>query len=1054
VTLKGTVWKPIGPSPIAEGSTNDNGLASAIAVNPYDGDVIYVGTAAGGVWVTHDGGARWKPVFDRQLSLGIGEPAGIAIDPNDTDTIYIGTSGRVAQQPQAGLYKSTDAGASCVRLGSGYPAWNVGNASQFFYQWINVVIVDPADSQIVYLASSSGVFKSVDGGLHWTAGTGLGGDTRSLVLDESSPPGGRILYAGVSGAGGYTSTDGGQTWTPILTAATPAVSSAIGTGGFGKVIIALAPPLSPPVPAGIQVLYASLQGTGGAPDPLGVFLSTDQGATWTQRTATGMPGNTQGGYSFHMAVDPASPGDGANDIIYFGAVGQAKSTDSGNSFTGMSGLHADTHAWTFYPPGGGSPSVVYCGNDGGIFRSTDGGSTWKSLNAGHLQTSLFYNIDIKPDATASVTVGSLQDNQTETTNGSTGLGWKGTNGGDGWDVAYDGGIAGQVYTTSGFWSPAPCTRLFRSTDDGAAWGEITPWGTTSDAGCYLAPIGTDPSNGGVVYVCGSQNLWQSQDGGNTWRIITAVTGTGYTEVAPKDGNNVLCAASGRLLLSTNALAATVGPPNGVTFTDITRNLSGGRVQRAMFDPNDPTIIFAVLGGFGGGHVFRTTIGGTAWTDISPPVDVPFGALELDGKDTPTTIYTGTDLGVLRSRDLGQTWTVLDDIHFPRAPVTDLVFNPEARMLRAATYGRGVFEFTKPKEPAIAINLADDLNFGTVCNGPSFLTIQVFNVGEEDLVVDSIQWLMGSTDFSVLPTPGTPVVIGSDEEVDFTVQFLPSIPGQSETATIRIASNDPGAPTVDLAATGVAGTGTATLIIADSGDFGHVCVGSFKDEPLTINNSGTCPLTIFGISSSGSEFVVPEILGNPPEIAPGASIELPIRFQPTSFGAFSSTITVFTSDPASPATVTVTGTAPAGQILMTGSPRFGAVELGKRVQQTVSICNQGECDLHVTSVSLQCCCDCDPGPDCDGPTSPPPTGCEHFCLVNNPFPASIRPGACVGLVVAFKPTCDCVECCELVIESDDPNSPTTKVRVTGRLRRTLTSAIKCWLGEELRDMLGE
>src|SRR5262249_52443927 len=113
--------------------------------------------------------------------------------------------------------------------------------------------------------------------------------------------------------------------------------------------IAIAPPVSPPKPGGVQVLYATLQGTGGAPDPVGVFLSTDQGATWTRRTATGMPTGTQGGYSFHMAVDPGSPGDGACYIIYLGAVVHARSTDSVNSFTGLAGLHADNHSWAFFP---------------------------------------------------------------------------------------------------------------------------------------------------------------------------------------------------------------------------------------------------------------------------------------------------------------------------------------------------------------------------------------------------------------------------------------------------------------------------------------------------------------------------------------------------------------------------------------------------------------------------------------------------------------------------------------------------------------------------------
>ncbi len=1115
MSLKGTVWAPIGPSPISENSTKDNGLVTAIAINPYDSNVIYQGTAGGGVWRTIDGGATWTPLFDRQLSLGVGEPGGLTIDPNNTNVIYVGTSGRVTQQPQAGLFKSTDGGASWILLGSGYPAGNTGNAFQFVFQWINVIIVDPANSNVIYLSSTSGLFRSVDGGINWTAGTNGGGDARSLVLDTSSPASSRILYAGISGRGVFQSNNGGQSWTQILSGTTPAVASAIGAppAGFNKAIVAIPPPTSPPNPAGVQVLYVTLEGTNGAPDPVGVFLSTNQGGTWTQRTATGMPTRTQGGYSFHMAVDPASPGDGSNDIIYFGTVGQAKSSNSGASFAGLSVLHADTHAWAFFPRLSPSPSIVFCGNDGGLDKSVDGGATWAPLNAGGLQTGLFYNIDLKPDATASVTVGALQDNEVETTKGASGLAWIATSGGDGWDVAYDGIVAKQVYSTSGFWSPAPCTRVFRSTDDGVTFPtEITPWGTTSDAGCYLAPISTDPSTGNIVYVSGSQNLWQSRNGGGTWRIISPFARTGYMEVAKTNGSNVVIAVGNQVFVSTNALAATVGPPTGVTFTNITRNLPSRNIARALFDPNDPTVIYAVLGGFNGsgpgqtGHVFRTTIGALSWTDISPALNLPFSAIALDGTDTPTTIYVGTDLGVLRSVDGGASWSVLDDIHFPRAPVLDLVLNQKAGVLRAATYGRGVFQFVKPAGPAIAVNLQDGLAFGTVCKGPVFLTLEVYNVGATDLTINSVQRLTGSSDFTVLPTPGTPLTISPGEEVDFTILFNPTTPGTFEVATIRISSNDPTAPFVDLPATGIGGTASLetliagngnignvclgsfiedvltinnngpcplsitnvssssaefttpsvisyplivsagmsiamvirfhpaslgpkfatititsnagthtvavsgnapaprlTLVIAHAGNFGKTCVGSFVDEPLILNNSGRCTLSISNIASSSAEFLVPQVLSYPITIAAGNSLPVPIRFEPTGFGPKSATLTVASDDPAGPHTLAVSGDAPSGKLAVTGSTVFGGVKRCRREQRIVSVCNVGECDLHVSRVAFK-------------------RKRRHFRLINNPFPATLHPGSCLNVVIQYKAKERTPRCCELVIMSDDPRTP--------------------------------
>jgi photosystem II stability/assembly factor-like uncharacterized protein len=277
MSLNGRVWSPIGPSPIIQGSITANGQVTAIAVHPNNANIIYIGTAWGGVWLTRDGGNTWTPIFDRAPALGIGEPAGIAIDPIDPSIIYVGTSNRdgsqfsgEATQPPAGLFKSTDAGGSWVRLGSGFPSSAPSNANLFFSQVINVVIVDPANHQLVYLASNFSVYVSADGGLNWTRGALPGGnvDVRSLVLDPTSPANARILYAGVTGNGIFRSNDGGQTWTSILSGATTVVANELNTAGtpggparsVGKFIIALAPPTSPPAAGGVQVLYATVEG--------------------------------------------------------------------------------------------------------------------------------------------------------------------------------------------------------------------------------------------------------------------------------------------------------------------------------------------------------------------------------------------------------------------------------------------------------------------------------------------------------------------------------------------------------------------------------------------------------------------------------------------------------------------------------------------------------------------------------------------------------------------------------------------------------------------------
>jgi hypothetical protein len=1111
MSLNGTVWAPIGPSPIDEGSIDANGQVTAIAVNPNNADIIFIGTAWGGVWRTGDGGSTWTPVFDRAPSLGIGSPGAIAIDPANTDVVYVGTSNRNgsqfsgdATQPPAGLFRSTDGGASWILLGSTYPLTTPSNASLFFTQIINVVIVDPANSQVLYLASNRGLFVSTDGGFNWTQGTAPTGDVRSLALDVTSPVGARILYAGITGAGVVQSTDGGLNWTSILNAATPVVAAAVSGGSFSgisRVVVALAPPASPPDPAGIQVIYATLVGTGvafGTPDAIGLFQSTDQGATWTTRAsaATLAPiGTSYRGYAFHMAVDPASPGDGATDVIYLGTLGQGRSTDAGASFVALGGLHADTHTWGFSPQAG-PLSVAYCGNDGGIFKCT-AGVNFTSLNAGGFQAALFYNLDVKPDATASVTVGALQDNGIVTTAGAAAPTWTRGAGGDGFDVSHDGQLGTQAYGRSN-------STILRSTDDGASYAAINPPWAAAEVGVYLAAVATDPNTSGGVYASSNQNLWQSTDGGTTWPNSVPLPGTASEiDVAPADSNNVVVTVGGRVLVSTDALVA-----GGLTFTDVTRNLPGRFVGGVAFDPNDPATIYAVLGGFSGfagGHVFRTSLTATRWTDISPPLDLPFNAIAVDGTETPTPLYVGTDFGVLRSVDGGANWSVLDDLHFPRAPVFELAYHQGE--LRAATFGRGVFSFVRPQGPSIAVNLEHDLEFGTVCGGPEYLTLEIFNVGKEDLVIISVQRLMGSAAFSVLATPGTPLVIEPGEHVDFTVRYVPS-GAVAETATLRILSNDPNARTVDLAATGVPGAARLTtaiadngdfgracrgsfvdedlvlhnsgmcplivnavtssspefelpavvsypfvigagdfialpvrfrpsslgakaanlsifsndpggtrviavsgqapapeldLVFADSGEFGKVCVGAFRDLPLTLINSGPCPLTITGMTSSSGEFIVPVTVSYPILIAPGTAVAMPIRFAPTAFGAKSATITVTSDDPSGPKMLMVKGEVPSGRLVVTGSTCIGGVKECCIGERTIALCNVGDCDLHVTSVSFK-------------RKSP------HWKLVNNPFPATLHPGSCLSVLIRYKATEKCPRACELVIASDDQTLP--------------------------------
>jgi hypothetical protein len=219
----------------------------------------------------------------------------------------------------------------------------------------------------------------------------------------------------------------------------------------------------------------------------------------------------------------------------------------------------------------------------------------------------------------------------------------------------------------------------------------------------------------------------------------------------------------------------------------------------------------------------------------------------------------------------------------------------------------------------------------------------------------------------------------------------------------------------LSATGTGGAGAITTVIADSGDFGPVCLGSFEDLDLTISNGGTCNLSVTAISSSSPDFLPPSTLSYPLVIQAGTSVHVPIRFAATTAGAHSANITINSDDPITPsAVVAVSGTAPLPTATTSGALDFGQLCEGDSKTVTVQLCDTGKCDLVVTGAALT-------GPNCAGFTlvSPSPSA----------LPLTISPDFCFGFVVKFSPTSLATPDCSLVITTNDPAHATVTFPIT-------------------------
>jgi hypothetical protein len=314
-------------------------------------------------------------------------------------------------------------------------------------------------------------------------------------------------------------------------------------------------------------------------------------------------------------------------------------------------------------------------------------------------------------------------------------------------------------------------------------------------------------------------------------------------------------------------------------------------------------------------------------------------------------------------------------------------------------------------PIIATAIADGGGFGDVCVGrfaDQILTIN--NSGFSELLISGIS-ISPATDFVLPSVTSYPLAVSPGSSIDIVIRFQPgSITPAAKHATITIFSNDLLSPE-SVVVTGTAVAPRLVLAIANSGNFGKVCLGSFVDEPLVLNNGGHCTLLITDILSSSSDFLVPAVFAYPIAIAAGSSVSLPIRFQPTSLGATAAgaRITVDSNDAGGPKSINVSGNAPAGSLVVTGSTYFGGVTACCCADRTVSICNVGECRLYVKSVVFK-------------------RKSHHWKLINNPFPASLAPGSCLSVVIRYKATEKCARSCELLIESDDPAAPVKTVEV--------------------------
>ncbi|HEX4604006.1 MAG TPA: MBG domain-containing protein [Candidatus Angelobacter sp.] len=745
-----TPWTPLGPAPIPNGQTTGvsqavSGRVTVIAVHPTNENIVYVGTAQGGLYRSLNGGTTWTPLMDKALSLAIGS---IAIDPLDPTTVVVGTGeGNLSADSffGVGVYVIKNADTTPQMLGPFNK--DGGNNDIFTGRAITRVLVSPTDDNIVFVSTTSGIggigadaIPSVitanlpSRGLYRSTNFMSATPTFTKITVQPANAGNRgitdivfgatpnILLAGVNGfsTGGN---DGGIWRTTNAFDAIPTFTNqqVVGTAA-ATIQIKLA---SNTVGGVTTILAATGELTGntigtncGAPGV--IRRSIDGGVTFN----TGIPQtsgfcNGQCFYDMSPAMDPTN-----SNIIYLGGSANADvnppratcrsnvltRTLDGTNFTRIdTGLHADTHAVAVAPS---NPNVVYFGSDGGVWRSGNQGGTWSSINTAGFNATQFQSIAVHP-TDRNFSIGGTQDNGTNFYQPN--ATWTRADFGDGGFALIDQSATDTTNVTMyhtyfnqtnnliGFGRVITTANAHDS-----GWGFLGCNGTVANNGfrcadtvLFYAPMTLGPGNPNTLYF-GTDRLYRSSNRGSTMTLVSqgpfqagvAVSAIG---VSPQNDNvRIVGIRNGQVFATTTGAT----PLANITSAQFPAKY----VSRAMIDPNNANTAYVTFSGFGiaGRQIWKTTNLNAAtptWTNAAIGLpDVPFNGFVIDPLNS-NMLYAGSDIGVFVSSDGGNTWNPFGT-GLPRVAVFDMAFQGPNRLVRIATHGRGAWEIAAAKAQAL------------------------------------------------------------------------------------------------------------------------------------------------------------------------------------------------------------------------------------------------------------------------------------------------------------------------------------------------------------------
>ncbi len=664
---------------VLEGPTNIGGRINTILVHPTNNNIIYTGSATGGIFKTINGGTTWQPIFDDQPFLAIGC---LVFDPTDPDIIFAGTGDpNISGYPFIGdgIWKSSDAGITWTHLGL---------TNQ---RIISKIVIDPTNSNIIYAATMGlpfernndrGLYESTDGGNSWNQILFISDDAGiiDLVMSPTNP---NILYAVgwnrirnneeslVTGQAAkiYKTTDGGTNWIVLIQGLPQNDMSRIGLA-----ISATNP----------NVLYAAYVN-----DQLefdGLYKTTNGGTTWNLQSGNGIDPFFMGGFGWYfgrIAVNPAN-----DNQLFICGTDVYKTNDGGMNWMQSDPLyqtHADKHDVFFV-----NSNTILLATDGGMYRSINGGSSWS--DAENIPNTQFYRVAYNPFNPGEYS-GGTQDNGS-ISGGSLSLNsWNKLFGGDGFTVIYN---------------PVDPLIFYVETQNGDIWA-------TSDGGVFIDYISgsidaTDRRNWDMQYILSAHDPDVLYTG--TYRIYKNTSGPtdNWVPISPDLTDGIVFEPRFHTIstvaespINQDYLYAGTSDGNvwrslngGTTWDTISAGIPDRYITSVKPSKLNQDHLFVTVSGYKYNefipHVFKSLNNGSSWIDISG--NLPQLAVNdiLIYPSNENVIAVATDGGVYATIDGGSNWERVG-VNMPMIPVYDIEHDEINKKIIAGTHARSLYSYS-------------------------------------------------------------------------------------------------------------------------------------------------------------------------------------------------------------------------------------------------------------------------------------------------------------------------------------------------------------------------